>query len=81
MKALKIEESAKEIRKRVEELGRHLSSYETYMKKLGGHLGTTVNMYNSAYKELGKIDKDVLRISGEAINTKPLSLERPKKED
>ena len=81
LKALKIEESAKEIRKRVEELGRHLSSYETYMKKLGGHLGTTVNMYNSAYKELGKIDKDVLRISGEAINTKPLSLERPKKED
>ncbi|NCO44872.1 DNA recombination protein RmuC, partial [Candidatus Wolfebacteria bacterium] len=40
LKALEIEESAKEIKKRVEELGRHLMSYETYMKKLGNHLGT-----------------------------------------
>lgn len=77
LKALQIEESAKEIKKRVEELGRHLSSYETYMKKLGGHLGTTVNMYNSAYKELGKIDKDVLRISGQAAGVEPLAIDRP----
>lgn len=81
LKALQIEESAKEIRKRVEELGRHLSSYETYMKKLGTHLGTTVNMYNNAYKELGKIDKDVLRISGEAVEITPQALEQPIAED
>jgi DNA recombination protein RmuC len=77
LRALQIEESAKEIRKRVEELGRHLSSYETYMKKLGTHLGTTVSMYNSAYKELGKIDKDVLRITGEASGIEQLTLESP----
>ena len=77
LKALQIEESAKEIRKRVEELGRHLSSYENYMKKLGIHLGTTVNMYNSAYKELGKIDKDVLRITGEAVDLEPISIDKP----
>ena len=77
LKALQIEESAKEIRKRVEELGKHLSSYENYMKKLGTHLGTTVSMYNNAYKELGKIDKDVLRISGEAIEIEPKVLEQP----
>jgi len=64
LKALEIEESAKEIKKRVEELARHLSSYESYMQKLGNHLATTVSMYNSAYKELSKIDKDVYRISG-----------------
>src|SRR3989304_4606432 len=58
LKALQIEESAKEIRKRVEELGKHLSSYDQFMKKLGANLGTTVNMYNSAYKEFAKIDKD-----------------------
>ncbi len=81
LKALQIEESAKEIRKRVEELGRHLSSYEIYMKKLGSHLGTTVNMYNSAYKELGKIDKDVLRISGRAAEIGPLSIKGPAKDD
>ena len=81
LKALQIEESAKEIRKRVEELGRHLASYETYMKKLGTHLGTTVNMYNSAYKELGKIDKDVLRITGETADLEPISLDKPNQDD
>lgn len=81
LKALKIEESAKEIRKRVEELGRHLGSYETYMKKLGTHLGTTVNMYNSAYKELGKIDKDVLRITGEKAEIEPTTIEGPLPEE
>lgn len=79
LKALQIEESAKEIRKRVEELGRHLMSYETYMKKLGTHLGTTVNMYDRAYKELDKIDKDVLKITGKAIEIEPMAIEKPKK--
>ncbi|MBU4332006.1 DNA recombination protein RmuC [Patescibacteria group bacterium] len=63
LRALKIEEGAKEIRKRVEMLGKHINAYEDYFRKLGGHLGTTVNTYNTAYKELGKIDKDVLKIS------------------
>ncbi len=80
LKALQIEESAKEIRKRVEELGKHLGSYDAYFKKIGVHLGTTVNMYNSASKELGKIDKDVLRITGEAIHIEPSSLEAPTEE-
>jgi len=81
LKALQIEESAKEIRKRVGELERHIGSYENYMKKLGAHLGTTVNTYNVAYKELGKIDKDVLRISGQAAGIEPVVLERPQSED
>ena len=78
LRALQIEESAKEIRHNVETLGKHLLSYEEYMKKLGGHLGTTVNAYNTAYKELGKIDKDVLRISGEAVGIEALALDKPK---
>jgi len=77
LKALQIEESAKEIRKRVENLGKHIGSYETYMKKLGGHLGTTVNMYNSASKELGKIDKDVLKITGASAGIEPEVLGLP----
>jgi DNA recombination protein RmuC len=77
LKSLQIEESAKEIRKRVEGLGKHLASYETYMKKLGGHLGTTVNMYNSAYKELGKIDKDVLKITGSSSGIESDALQLP----
>ena len=77
--ALKIEESAKDIRKRVEMLGRHINAYEEYFKKLGNHLGTTVNTYNTAYKELGKIDKDVMKISegAEGGGVEPIQLDRP----
>ncbi len=77
LRALQIEDSAKEIRKRVEDLGRHLISYETFMKKLGNNLGTTVNSYNSASKELAKIDKDVLKITGENAGIEPMALEQP----
>ena len=81
LRALKIEESAKEIKKWVEKLSRHLTSYQTYLKKLGNNLDTTVNMYNSAYKEFGKIDKDVYKISGEKIGAEPLEIEKPKQEE
>lgn len=76
-KAFKIEETAKDIIKRVNELGKHLTAYEDYMKKVGTHLGTTVNMYSQAYKEFGKIDKDVLRITGEKIGVTPLTIDKP----
>jgi len=81
LRALQIEDSAKEIKKRVEELTKHLQSYQSYIQKLGGHLGTTVNMYNSAYKEFGKIDKDVYRINGERIGVEPMVLQAPSEAD
>jgi len=81
LRALKIEESAIQIQKRVEDLGRHIGSYETYMKKLGGHLGTTVNTYNIASKELAKIDKDVLRITGSSNDIEALQLDHPTQEE
>lgn len=81
LKALQIEESAKEIGKRVEELGRHLGKYDNYFKKVGANLSTTVNSYNSAYKELGKIDKDVLRISGKAAGIEPIAIDKPRQEE
>lgn len=80
LRALQIEESAKEIRKGVEAMTRHLLNYEEYMKKLGTHLSTTVRMYNQAYKEFGKIDKDVIKISGKAMEIEPLVIEGPVKE-
>ncbi|MFH1759277.1 MAG: DNA recombination protein RmuC [Patescibacteria group bacterium] len=80
LKAQQIEKSAKEIIKKVHTLGKHLSAYEEYMQKLGGHLGTTVNSYNTAYKELGKIDKDVLRIGGESVGVEVQQIEKPSDE-
>lgn len=80
LKALQIEESAKEIRARVEDLGRHIGKYEDYYKKIGASLATTVNHYNAGYKELGKIDKDVLRIAGEGVGVDVVAIEKPQTE-
>lgn len=81
LKALQIEEKAVEIQKRVGELGKHVASYEEYYKKLGKSLETTVSHYNSGYKELAKIDKDVYRIAGEKAGIEATLLEKPRAED
>lgn len=80
LKALEIEKSAQEIRKNVEALGKHLGAYTEYMMKLGNNLGTTVNMYNQASKEFGKIDKDVYKITGTSNTIEPLVIEKPARE-
>lgn len=77
LKALQIEESAKDIQKRVGELGTHLKSYEEYHNKLGKNLSTVVNQYELSNKELKKIDKDILRITGETINLELETVEKP----
>lgn len=76
-KAFKIEETAKDIAKNVENLSRHLKAYEDFYKKLGTSLSTTVNHWNAGSKELGKIDKDVLKITGESAGLEVLALDRP----
>jgi DNA recombination protein RmuC len=78
---MRIEESAKEIRSNVERLGKHLKSYEDFMKKLGISMSTTVNHYNSAYKELGKIDKDVVKITDGEKLIEPELIDKPKVDD
>jgi len=77
LRALKIEESAKSIRQNVETLQKHILAYEEFMKKLGGSLSTTVNHYNTAYKELGKVDKDIVRITQSERGVEPLAIEKP----
>jgi DNA recombination protein RmuC len=81
LKAMQIEEKAVDIQKRVGELGKHLGAYEEYYKKLGNALGTAVSHYNSGYKELGKIDKDVYRIAETKAGIEAISLEKPRAED
>ncbi|MFA6551631.1 MAG: DNA recombination protein RmuC [Patescibacteria group bacterium] len=77
LRALQIEESAKEIRKNVEMLSKHITSYNDYLQKLGGHLGITVSIYNNAYKEFKKIDKDVMRVTGGKSEIELLVLDKP----
>lgn len=80
-RAFRIEESAKQIGKQVEALSRHLNAYDDYFKKVGNSLGTTVNHYNAAQKELGKIDKDVTKITGASPEIDQLVLDRPVKDE
>lgn len=77
LNALKIEKDAVEIRKRVGELGTHLKAYEEYHNKLGNSLATVVNHYTTSSKELRKVDKDVMRISGASPNIEIIEVEKP----
>jgi len=81
LRAMQIEESAKDIRKNVETLSKHINSYDSFLNKLGGHLSTTVNSFNSTYKEFKKIDKDVVRITGKGGDVDPLELDKPDLEE
>ncbi|OGF31114.1 hypothetical protein A2533_02600 [Candidatus Falkowbacteria bacterium RIFOXYD2_FULL_35_9] len=78
LRKMQIEEQTKEIIKNVELLNKHLVVYEDFLKRLGNNLGTSVNMYNSAYKEFGKIDKDVVRITGKEKSVDPIEIDKPK---
>lgn len=77
LRSLQIEEQAKDIQIRVGKLGTHIAKFETYMQKLGASLGTTVNHFNSAHKELGKVDKDIVKIADGDSSVEPLLIDKP----
>lgn len=81
LKALKIEESARDIIKRVGELGTHLRTYEESHQKLGNALATTVNHFNKSNNEFKKIDKDVMRITGDALSIETLTIDKPQTDE
>ena len=81
LRSLQSEEQAKDIQIRVGQLGKHIGSFEGYMQKLGNALGTTVNHYNAAHKELGKVDKDVIKIAGNDPSVEPLLIDKPRADD
>jgi DNA recombination protein RmuC len=72
LKSLQIEKEAQIIQKRVAELGLHLAHFDNYMLKLGRSLGVSVNHFNSAHKELAKIDRDVVKVAGTKTAVEPL---------
>ncbi len=77
LRSLQIEEQAKDIQKRVGDLSKHIAAHETFMQKLGNSLGTTVNHYNAAHKELKKMDKDVVKIAHTDATVEPVLLDKP----
>lgn len=81
LRSLQIEDQAKDIQVRVGKLGQHIAKFDDYMQRLGGALGVTVNHYNAAHKELGKVDKDVIKIAGGESGVEVLLLGRPNKNE
>lgn len=81
LRAMQIEESAKEIRTNVEKLGKHMVAYDDFLRKLGVSMTTTVNHYNNAYKEFKKIDKDVIKITDGKSEITPMVIDKPRLEE
>jgi DNA recombination protein RmuC len=76
-RAFRIENAARDIAKNVDTLGRHLNAYLEFFHKVGVSLGHAVGHYNAAGKELGKIDKDVVKITGSSPALGVEAVERP----
>ena len=81
MRAYQIQESTQEILKNVNQLSKHLKAYNEYFGRLGNNLSTTINAYNLAQKELAKVEKDVLKVGGEAIGAEVQALDKPQTEE
>ncbi len=77
LQSIEIHKDTEKIRKNIEQLSKHLIAHNGYMQKLGNSLGTTVGHFNTTYKELGKIDKDVVKIADTAVAVEPMLLDRP----
>lgn len=82
LRSLQIEEQAKEIQIRVGQLKRHLETYDLLMQKLGASLSTTVGHFNTAHKELKKVDKDVVKITGQVpVIEQTITVDKPHRDD
>ncbi|MCK5022031.1 MAG: DNA recombination protein RmuC [Candidatus Pacebacteria bacterium] len=81
LRSLQIEEKAKDIIKHVGNLNKHIGVYEKFIGKLGASISTVVNQYNLSNKEFKKIDKDVLKITGESNGSDLDILEKPEREE
>ncbi len=77
MRSLEIQKDTDKIRKNIEQLSKHLVAHSGYMNRLGSSLGTTVGHFNATYKELGKIDKDIVKIAEVEPTVEPMLIDRP----
>ncbi len=80
LRSMEIHRDTEKIRKNIEQLQKHLVAHNSHMIKLGNSLGTTVGHYNTTYKELGKIDRDIVKIADTEPSVDPQLLERPNSE-
>ncbi|MFW0871023.1 MAG: DNA recombination protein RmuC [Patescibacteria group bacterium] len=78
LRALQIEKQATTIIKKVGDLQKHISAYETYHEKMGNSLGTVINHYDASGKQLRMISRDTQKITGGGEVFEPAALDKPK---
>ena len=81
LRSLQIEEQARDIQVRVGQLSSHINKFDELLGKMGKSLSTTVNHYNNSYKELAKIDKDVVKIASSEAQADPIVIDKPQIDD
>lgn len=81
LRSIEIHRDTEKIRKNIEQLSKHLIAHNGYMNKLGSSLGTTVGHFNTTYKELGKIDRDIVKIADTSPTVEPVLIDRPHLDD
>ncbi len=81
MRSHQIQKDFEVIRKNIEQLSTHLVNYDGHFKKVGNSLSATVGHYNSASKELARIDKDIVKIAATEPGIEPLLLDKPLADD
>lgn len=81
LKSFEIQKDTEVIRKNIEQLQKHLLAYDAHYKKIGNSLSATVGHYNNASKELGKIDKDIVKIGGGETKIDTLLIDKPAQEE
>lgn len=77
LRSIEIQKDTEKIRKNIEQLSKHLMAHNGHMQRLGSSLGATVGHFNNTYKELGKIDQDIVKIAETSPSVEPMLLERP----
>ena len=78
LKALQIEKQAVTIIKKVEDLQKHVNSYQSYHEKLGNSLGTVINHYDASGKQLRMISRDTMKIVGTGDIFETQLLDKPR---
>jgi len=63
LKTLEIEKKTQDIIKQLSSLHKHSRKSVEMIEKMGNSLGTVVNHYNTAYKNLIMVDKDIIKIT------------------
>lgn len=80
LRALQIEETAKDIKKNMENWQRHMAVYIDHHRRLGNQLSTIANTYDNSSKSLKLLHKDALKVTGSGGEIDIEEIERPRLE-